>query len=368
MAVSAVHRPADRRELAELLRAATADGRPGARLRIAGGGTHAPPAPPGGPAARLDTTALDRIVDHTPADLTVTVEGGARAADLAALLAREGQCWPQADIAPGATVGGILAAAASGHRRLRDGPVRDSLLEVVVATGDGRLVTGGGRTVKNVSGFDIPRLMVGAHGTLGVIVQATLKLWPRPAREGWFRRPGRPADLAATARALVASPARPGAVVVGPRALHVELVGPADDVVAPDGFAAAVGPPPEPGAAEPVGAILVRASVPPSRLPVLVATLDEEGRDFRAWMGVGLCDVAVADDRALAEVREAARRLGGHATVRRDPAGRAADPWGAPPAGLAQARRLRRAFDPAGVLNHGVLPGVDGAPAAPAAA
>ena len=69
--------------------------------------------------------------------------------------------------------------------RLRQGPVRDSLMEVVVATGDGRVVTGGGRTVKLVTGFDLPRLMVGSLGTLGVIVQATLKLWPEPMAAQW---------------------------------------------------------------------------------------------------------------------------------------------------------------------------------------
>lgn len=346
-------RPETRQELIEALAAASARGAGDGAIAIVGGGTHTPPAPPeGASAARLGTTGLARLIDHTPADLTVTVEGGMRADELAALLADAGQCWPQADIVPGATVGGILAAAASGHRRLREGPVRDSLLEVVVATGDGRLITGGGRTVKNVSGFDIPRLMVGAHGTLGVIVQATLKLWPLPERAAWFRREGEPAGLVEAARALVASPARPGAVLLGPGGLDVELVGPAADVVAPDGFAARPQPP-EPFIA---GAVMT-VGVPPARLALLAVALHEEGLPFSAAMGVGTCRVAVADAAGALEVREQARMLGGHAVLTRDTLGLGIDPWGPAPSGATQMARLRRAFDPAGILNGGLLAG-----------
>jgi glycolate oxidase FAD binding subunit len=346
-------RPGTREDVAEALAAATARGAGAGGIDIVGGGTHTPPAPPGGAGTvRLRTDGLARVVDHTPADLTVTVEGGMPAGDLAALLAGAGQCWPQADIVPGSTVGGILAAAASGHRRLREGPVRDSLLEVVVATGDGRLVTGGGRTVKNVSGFDIPRLMVGAHGTLGVIVQATLKLWPLPERAAWFRREGDPGELVETARALVASPARPGAVLLGPDGVDVELVGPADDVVAPEGFAERADPP-DPFTAPAV----MTVGVPPARLATLAVALHEEGLRFRAAMGVGSCQVEVTGDAVAGAVRENARMLGGHAVLSRDNIGLTIDPWGPPPPGMTQMARLRRAFDPAGILNRGRLPG-----------
>jgi glycolate oxidase FAD binding subunit len=342
--------PESREELVEALAGATGGGT-GGGIRIVGGGTHTPPVPPGEDVpVRLRTAGLARVIDHTPADLTVTVEGGMRAADLAELLAGAGQCWPQADIVPGATVGGILSAAASGHRRLREGPVRDSLLEVVIATGDGRLITGGGRTVKNVSGFDIPRLTVGAHGTLGVIVQATLKLWPLPERVAWFRREGEPADLVDAARALVASPVRPGAVLLGAGGLDVELVGPAPDVIAPDGFAARAGAP-EPFTAPAV----MTAGVPPARLAPLAVALHEDGLRFRAAMGVGSCQVEVPDDATAMAVRERARLLGGHAVLTRDTLGLGVDRWGAAPAGMAQMMRLRRAFDPAGVLNRGLL-------------
>ena len=80
-----------------------------------------------------------------------------------------------------ATVGGVLAAGLSGHRRLRHGPLRDRVLEVRFVTADGRLVKGGGPTVKNVTGFDLPRLLVGSLGTLGVLVQVTLRCQPLAA-------------------------------------------------------------------------------------------------------------------------------------------------------------------------------------------
>ena len=81
----------------------------------------------------------------------------------------------------GATVGGALAAGLSGVRRLRHGPIRDQVLEVRFVTGDGRVVKGGGPTVKNVTGYDLPRLMVGSFGTLGVLAQVTLRCRPRAA-------------------------------------------------------------------------------------------------------------------------------------------------------------------------------------------
>jgi glycolate oxidase FAD binding subunit len=318
---------------------------------VAGGGTRSRrgwPASP--PDRRLSTVGLRAVVAHEPADLTVTVEGGLPAAELAELAASAGQSWPQAEIRPGSTVGGVLAAAASGRRRLRMGAVRDSLLEVVLATGDGRLVTGGGRTVKGVAGYDVPRLAVGSLGTLGVIVQATLKLWPIPAAAGWFGAEGPlPDRLAAGARAL-AGPARPASVLLGPGTVAVELIGPDEDVRPPEGMAPLPAPPPEPD-----GRGLLEAGVPPPRLGALAARLEEAGLGYEARMGVGTCLVAVASADDVARVRAWALELGGHAQVVDGPDDLRADPWGPPPPGVELMRRLRRAFDPAGVLNRGML-------------
>jgi len=120
------------------------------------------------------------IVSHDVADMTVTLGAGTTAGDLERALSAERQECPLDAHSVHETVGGLLAAGLSGFRRLRHGPLRDSLLEVRFVTGDGRLVQGGGPTVKNVSGYDLPRLLVGSLGTLGVIVQVTLRCRPLP--------------------------------------------------------------------------------------------------------------------------------------------------------------------------------------------
>ena len=127
--------------------------------------------------------------------MTVTVLGGTPVATLAAALAEHGQECPLDPRDPAATVGGVLACGLSGHRRLRQGPVRDRVLEVRFLTGDGRIVKGGGPTVKNVTGYDLPRLFVGSLGTLGVIVQVTLRTQPKPACSSWAVSDATPSEL-----------------------------------------------------------------------------------------------------------------------------------------------------------------------------
>jgi glycolate oxidase FAD binding subunit len=322
-----------------------------ASVGVVGGGTRSRrgrPAP--APDRELRTTAMRRVVAHEPADLTVTVEAGMPAADLAELAASAGQACPQAEVREGSTVGGVLATAASGRRRLRMGAVRDSLLEVVLATGDGRLVTGGGRTVKGVAGYDIPRLAVGSLGTLGVIVQVTLKLWPIPAAQGWFGGGGTLEERLARAARALGGPARPGSVLLTPGAVAVELIGPEEDVRAPEGLAPLAVPPP--GLA---GRGTLEAGVPPPRLGELAARLEEAGLGYEARMGVGTCLIAVEEAGDVARARAWALALGGHAQVVDGPDDLRADPWGPPPPGVELMRRLRRAFDPAGVLNRGML-------------
>lgn len=233
-----------------------------ASVAVTGGGTRSRRGRPGPPADReLRTTGLDRVVAHEPADLTLTVEAGMPVTEAVRIAASAGQAWPQADVREGSTVGGVLATAASSRQRLRSGAVRDSLLEVVIATGDGRLVTAGGRTVKGVSGYDIPRLAVGSLGTLGVIVQATLKLWPLPPSRAWFTAGGPLAERIAAAERVLAGGVRPASVLLGPGGVAVELAGPPEDVRAPEGFAPlAVAP------AEPAGEGLLEAGVAPPLL------------------------------------------------------------------------------------------------------
>jgi len=346
--VSRVLIPSSPAEVAEALAGATASRE---RVTVVGGGTRSRRGRPGPAADReLRTSGIARVVAHEPADLTLTVEAGMAASEVARIAASAGQGWPQAEIRAGSTVGGVLATAASGRERLRAGAVRDSLLEVVVATGDGRLVTAGGRTVKGVSGYDIPRLAVGSLGTLGVIVQVTLKLWPLPPARGWFGAEGTVDErLAAAGRALVAG-VRPTSVLLMPGHVAVELAGPSEDVRAPEGLAPL-------GEAPPVveGAGLVEVGVSPARLGALVRDLEEAGLAYEAQMGVGSCRVAVGDAGDVSRVRAWALALGGHAVVADGPDALRADPWGPPPPGVHLMKRLRGAFDPAGVLNAQML-------------
>jgi glycolate oxidase FAD binding subunit len=175
--------PATGAELAHLLRAASAVGRP---VVPWGAGTlqRLGAAPPPG-ALALRTTALDRIVEYHPPDLTITVEASVALEALDAALAEHGQWLPWLPPAPGrATVGGLLAAGVSGPLRLGYGTPRDWALGMRVALADGRLVKSGGKVVKNVAGYDTHKLHIGALGTLGVIAEVTFKVFPRPERSG----------------------------------------------------------------------------------------------------------------------------------------------------------------------------------------
>jgi glycolate oxidase FAD binding subunit len=129
----------------------------------------------------LCTNRLGRIVAHDAEDLTVTAEAGVTLYDLNERLQRAGQ-WLPFDPSRGrdVTVGGLIAADRNGPLRLAYGKVRDFLIGLRVVMADGTIVRGGGKVVKNVAGYDLPKLFVGSFGTLGVIVEATFKVRPKP--------------------------------------------------------------------------------------------------------------------------------------------------------------------------------------------
>lgn len=128
----------------------------------------------------LALTRLNRILEHEPGDLTVTVEAGLPFETLQTELGKRGQ-WLSLDAGASerSTVGGMLASDASGPRRHLYGTARDLVIGLTVVMADGSLVRGGGKVVKNVAGYDLPKLYVGSFGTLGVLVEATMKLRPR---------------------------------------------------------------------------------------------------------------------------------------------------------------------------------------------
>jgi len=162
-------RPANKDELARALRAASQQT---ARIE------------------RVDLGALDRLLQHTPEDMTVTVEAGVTLAGLQAALARQGQWLPVDPPNPESlTMAALLSTNASGPRRFGFGTIRDHLIGLQVALADGRLVRSGGKVVKNVAGYDLMKLFVGSRDSLGLIVEATFKLLPLPEAERFVQVP-----------------------------------------------------------------------------------------------------------------------------------------------------------------------------------
>lgn len=145
----------------------------------------------GGPVAPADrcieTARLNRVLAYEPADLTVSVEAGMPIAKLNRILARNNQILPlDPPCSDSATVGGVLASNASGSRRRRYGTARDMVIGMRFATLDGKLVSSGGMVVKNVTGLDMGKLMIGSFGTLAAIASANFKVFPKPESSASF--------------------------------------------------------------------------------------------------------------------------------------------------------------------------------------
>jgi len=318
-------------------------------VAIVGGRTHADKGNPAEVDRELSTARLDRVIAYDPEEMLAVVEGGIRMGELRRVLADGGQEWPS-DAPDDATVGGTIAVAASSPRRLRMGPIRDSVVELELVTGDGRLVRSGARTVKSVQGYDLHRLATGSLGSLGAIVQVAVKVRPLPkARRLVVSGAG---GLAAGRIVLSAVPL-PSAVVATPDRIKVSLEGwPAEveeqttaisgasgDVEIEDG--APIGGP------EAIGApVVAEVAVAPSRLDGVLAG----ERDWRALMGVGIAWVGLPDNgKRLASLRRRVAEVGGIAPVIRGPGGLG----DAPVPALEVHRRLKAAFDPAGILAPG---------------
>jgi len=177
--------PDSAEQVAEVLKCAAARGlgvipvRNGTKLGI------------GNPPRRYDLAlslkSLNRVWHYEPADLTVTVEPGMKLGDFQHFLARDG-LWLPLDPRGGAraSIGGTLAANAAGPLSARYGAPRDMVLGMKIATADGKIIKAGGRVVKNVAGYDLGKLLIGSFGTLGVIVEASFKLYPRPEARATF--------------------------------------------------------------------------------------------------------------------------------------------------------------------------------------
>jgi glycolate oxidase FAD binding subunit len=171
--------------------------------------------PPIKPGFALDTTALNEVIDYPARDMTITVRAGITIAKLQEILAAEHQ-WLPVDVAnpERATLGGAVALNQSGPRRFGWGTLRDYVIGISFVTDEGVEVKAGGRVVKNVAGYDLMKLQVGAVGTLGVITQLTLKVKPKPELFAALAFGCSTDDLHDTLDRLHASKSRPHVVEV----------------------------------------------------------------------------------------------------------------------------------------------------------
>jgi glycolate oxidase FAD binding subunit len=340
--VDVEHRhPASTDELAEALAQASITSR---SVLVWGGGTHQSYGYPVEPDLVVFTDRLHAVVDWEPDDLTVVVEGGMKVADLEAQLATRGQTAVLAEAPGQGTVGGALAAGISGYRRGRFGPTRDRILEVTLVTGDGRVVRAGGRVVKNVTGYDLPRLAVGSFGRLGVIVSVCLKLWPLPQASATVTLEG----------AFNGEVYRPLAVLQEAQNTTVYLAGTEEEVSAQIGRLRGVGSRGLHWPQIPTGPWTWSLRVPP---PTANEFIPELPTGFVHQVGIGEISFATDDTDGMEELRTKAEAAGGSLVVTGRPPRGVFEPWGRPPPGLEIQTRLASAFDPARILNPGRLPG-----------
>lgn len=337
--------PHTKGDVVDLLHQASREGR---RILVTGGRRHLDKGNRCEVDAELWTTQLDRLVHYEPAEMVAVVEAGMRAGEFRRRLAESDQEWP-VDAPDDATVGGVIAAGASSPRRLRVGHVRDAVLEVELVTGDGRLIKGGARVVKWNTGYDFPRLATGSLGTLGAIVQVALKVRPLPKARRTLVAHG---DGLALGRRFLDVVPLPTAVLATPEAAEVRLEGWPKEVEeqteAARGVTADLEVRDDAPLSDPAqgASVVVEAAVAPSRIAGLV-----EGRaGWSALLGVGVVWFGLdrADDE-LRSLRRKASELGGIAPVVRGPGGLGEAPVPAQDVH----RRIKAAFDPAGILAPG---------------
>lgn len=345
----------------------------------------------------LDLAAMNGVVAYEPDDFTITVEAGMPLAALQRRLAEHGQFVPldQAQFER-ATVGGIAAVGRGGLRRRAFGYPRDWVIGMRMVRADGTPIKGGGRVVKNVSGYDLPKLFCGSLGTLGVIVEVTFKLHPLPTSDQMtiLAADDFAAALAAGRAAMRAEPSLQAAVALsadaagdlagGGAALALRMSGLEQAVVesltratdAARAAGAAEGTATDQGVIEtwqaifdlelatPADQLRLRLGVPPASLAEAVAQLQASLPGAARWIaaadsGLLFVDAPCADlDRAARSIkaaRAALAPLGGNLTVEQAPPElkQRVDVWGPPGEGGRLMHRVKQEFDPRRTLNPG---------------
>ena len=310
----------------------------------------------------LDTRGYSGIVAYEPSELVITARCGAKLAEIEGAMSECRQMLafepPHfAQFGSGATLGGTIAAGLSGPRRQAAGALRDFVLGVKIMDGRGDVLAFGGQVMKNVAGYDVSRLMAGSLGTLGIILDVSLKSLPRPAAEATLRLElpedkaieqlnrwgGRPLPISASAwtggELGVRLSGAAAAVAAAQKKINDELAKPEQG----ERFWAGIREQTDPFFRNnaPLWRISVPSATPPLRLP---------GEPLIEWGGALRWLCSRADART---VRDAAKRAGGHATLFRggDKSVGVFQPLA--PALMKIHKELKREFDPQGIFNRG---------------
>ncbi len=383
--------PADENEVAAVVADANRRRTP---LAVVGGNTRAGLGRPANTAGSLSTAALAGVTLYEPTELVLSARAGTPLAEIDRLLAGKGQRLAFEPMDHRAlyggkgepTIGGVVAANVSGPRRIQAGAARDSLIGLRVVTGKGEIVKSGGRVMKNVTGYDLVKFLAGSHGTLAVLSEVTFKVLPVPEAEATLIVSGLDDN-----RAVEALSAALGSQFSVTGAAHRPAFGqePPITFIRLEGFTASLADRSSRLAAdlarfgkaerldraasahvwqtirdvELLGAApkvpLWRVSVKPSKGPTIVETVRRTFacRVLYDWGG-GLVWIAGGEgaDAGATVIRAAVATVGGHATLVRAPDDvRAATEVFQPldPALMALTRKLKQAFDPAGILNPG---------------
>jgi glycolate oxidase FAD binding subunit len=394
-------KPEDPAQVADAVRWAAAEELP---LEVLGAGTKRGLGRPVAAGHRLDLAGLTGIEMYEPAELVLTARAGTLLAEIETALAAERQqlAFEPPDYGPlygaptgAGTIGGAVACNLSGPRRLKAGAARDHFLGTAAVSGRGEPFKAGGRVVKNVTGYDLCKLLAGSYGTLAVMTQVTLKVLPAPerARTVLVLGLGDEAAVAAMAAALkspyeVSSSAHlPTSVAEGSGVDYVRDAGTAVTAIRVEGLGVSVEARCDSlrallsahGAVEELHShrstafwrevgdavafagggerALWRLSVPPSASASVAAEIGaaRTGRHFYDWGG-GLIWLEEGDEAPAAAVHEATARAGGHALLVRAPEAtrREGAVFQPQPAGLgALSARVKEGFDPRGILNPG---------------
>ncbi|MYE06473.1 MAG: FAD-binding oxidoreductase [Chloroflexi bacterium] len=356
--------------------------------------------PPRGYDVALDLSGMNQVVDYEPNDFTITVQAGMTLAELQRHLATNGQFLPlDHPHFERATLGGICAVGRGGLRRNSFGSPRDWLIGMRMVKADGTGIKGGGKVVKNVSGYDLPKLFAGSLGTLGIIVEVTLKLRPQPASDQIvaLNAPTFESALAAARAAANAAPFLNGCVALsaeasanahglGARLLHdqpaVLLRANGLESAASEVLAQALRAVRESGLEGPertTNAIVetwqavadlelqtdkddvrLRLGLPPGNLARAQQILADRLRDATSRIaaadsGLMFIDVRSVDADTLKALRRDLGPLQGRLTIESGPLElkRACDVWGPAGPGARLMHNIKEQFDPQGILNPG---------------